>query len=377
MGTLDTGLHLSLSQLCITPTNLAKILSKSTLFQILLSRLESNPEDPKTLQQIEQVKIYLISFSEQQKEVLDKVRLFLADLEEEKNKTPEKEPISKVPACPTPKSKKNKPKSKPKSSKNSSEAASDSSDEENNELFLSCFSNENCYKGHVEEYDIGPDKSNSEENLVEEFSREGETVDTLENIDKEIFFDRIDLITPPVYDSTVSHIQELRRRKQILVVSYIPDLSDRKRGYQTFNFLQNTVTSPPHLRQRKPNQLPSLPPRSSPRTLPPIEKMETRNKTLNLFKTQVDGCNDDLEDESEVVQQKIQLRDSLLKRKLEDEMIHWEKRARIAEDKRERNKDERMLLLKEQKDTEQKIFSLLQHIADVAASSSDRNSDDL
>ena len=65
--------------------------------------------------------------------------------------------------------------------------------------------------------------------------------------------------------------------------------------------------------------------------------METRNKTLNLFKTQVDGCNDDLEDESEVVEQKIQLRDSLLKRKLEleDEMIHWEKRARTAEDKRE------------------------------------------
>ena len=83
------------------------------------------------------------------------MRLFLADLEEEKNKTPEKEPISKVPACPTPKSKKNKPKSKPKSSKNSSEAASDSSDEETNELFLSYFSNENCYKGHVEEYDIG------------------------------------------------------------------------------------------------------------------------------------------------------------------------------------------------------------------------------
>lgn len=130
----------------------------------------------------------------------------------------------------------------------------------------------------------------------------------------------------------------MRRRKHTLVISYIPDISDKKYRHQTF--LQNTVTSPPHLRRRKPNQLPNLPPRSSPRTIPPMEKMETRNKTLNLFKTQVDGC-DDLIDDDEApelsFQDKLELRNSLLKRKfeMEEEMDELRKRARIIQDKRE------------------------------------------
>ena len=82
----------------------------------------------------------------------------MADLEEEKNKTPEKESKEpKVSRSSTPKSKKGgKAKAKVKSSKNSSEAASDSSDtDENTELYLSYFEQENCYKGHVEDYDVG------------------------------------------------------------------------------------------------------------------------------------------------------------------------------------------------------------------------------
>ena len=77
--------------------------------------------------------------------------------------------------------------------------------------------------------------------------------------------------------------------------------------------------------------------------------METRNKTLNLFKTQVDGCDDDMIDEVEQTEhghvnnnylaERIQVRNELLKRKLEmeDEMEHLQKRARFLQDKREVN----------------------------------------
>ena len=68
--------------------------------------------------------------------------------------------------------------------------------------------------------------------------------------------------------------------------------------------------------------------------------METRNKTLNLFKTQVDGCDDIIEDDVAPIlsfQEKLELRNSLLKRKfeMEEEMDDLRKRARIIQDKRE------------------------------------------
>ena len=157
----------------------------------------------------------------------------------------------------------------------------------------------------------------------------------------------LDLLTEPSYNSTLSRIEELRRRKHFLVVTYIPDISDKKLRYQTF--LQNTITSPPRLRNRKTNQLPVLPPRSSTRTIPAPEKMETRNKTLGLFKSQVDGCDDvelDLAEEKDMkeelvpiqnIQERIAFRNQLLKRKLEmeEEMADLQKRARTVEERRE------------------------------------------
>lgn len=126
-------------------------------------------------------------------------------------------------------------------------------------------------------------------------------------------------------------------------MTYIPDIADKKYRYQTF--LQNTITSPPHLRRRKPNQLPTAPPRSSPRTIPPLEKMETRNKTLNLFKSQVDGCDDlvdEVDDKDEPLLnnnfvERLEFRNQLLKRKLEmeEEMENLQKKAKILQDKRE------------------------------------------
>ena len=146
------------------------------------------------------------------------------------------------------------------------------------------------------------------------------------------------MLTEPSYNSTLSRIEELRRRKHFLVVTYIPDISDKKLRYQTF--LQNTITSPPRLRNRRSNQLPVLPPRASTRNIPAPEKMETRNKTLGMFRSQVDGADDlveDMEEESKTIAERIAFRNQLLKRKLEmeDELEDLQKRARTVQERRE------------------------------------------
>ena len=153
------------------------------------------------------------------------------------------------------------------------------------------------------------------------------------------------MLTEPSYNSTLSRIEELRRRKHFDVVTYIPDISDKKLRYQTF--LQNTVTSPPRLRNRRSNQLPVLPPRASTRNIPAPEKMETRNKSLGMFRSQVDGTDDFMEDMEEDtlmesvrtknIEEKVAFRNQLLKRKLEmeDELESLHKRARTVQERRE------------------------------------------
>ena len=125
-------------------------------------------------------------------------------------------------------------------------------------------------------------------------------------------------------------------------MTYIPDISDKKLRYQTF--LQNTITSPPRLRNRRSNQLPVLPPRVSTRNIPAPEKMETRNKSLGMFRSQVDGSDDIVEDMEESIpppanniEERIAFRNQLLKRKLEmeDEMEDLQKRARTVQERRE------------------------------------------
>ena len=113
----------------------------------------------------------------------------MSDLEEEKNKTPEKD--TKSSRCSTPKSRGRPPNkskaAKGKSSKNSSEAASDSSEDEADEIYLAYLNYETGYKGHVEDYDISPGNFDKDDEPVEEFVKSFETTETLENIDKEKF----------------------------------------------------------------------------------------------------------------------------------------------------------------------------------------------
>ena len=101
---------------------------------------------------------------------------------------------------------------------------------------------------------------------------------------------------------------------------------------------------------------------------------------MNMMKTQVDGCldlTDELESEessssgSELYHRKrLEYRNFLLKRKheMEEEMETLQKRAKVLQGKREDQKDEKLRLLKEQKETEVKIRNLLQNLVDSSTS---------
>ena len=106
--------------------------------------------------------------------------------------------------------------------------------------------------------------------------------------------------------------------------------------------------------------------------------METRKKTVNLMKTQVDGCLDLTEEmqseesssaESQLYQ-RLEYRNFLLKRKheMEEEIETLQKRAKVLQERREDQKDEKLRLLKEQKETEVKIRNLLQNLVDSSTS---------
>jgi len=356
--------------------------------QILVSRSRKNPQDHQVLKQIDDVKNYLISFSDQQRDILDKVRLYLKDLDE-KNKNTDLDdssdlitsPVStkqeqKSSRCSTPvKNSKSKSKKKSKGkSKTSSSITPDSSDDECDEIFLAYFDSKEGYCGHIEEYDINCPPTDGKEDLVDEnFDEEltfPRTQGTLNIIEKENYMLNIDLLTDSQYKMSVSQLEGKKKRKSLKrVTTYIPEVADKKYRYQTF--LQNSITSPPHLRRRKPNQLPSLPRPVKSLSFQTVEKMETRNKSPSLSKSQVDGT-DDLSDEeidanrSDMVVEKIEMRNSLLKRKreMETEIILLQKKAKILQEVREMQKEERCLLLKKQIETDAKIRKLHVFVAD-------------
>jgi len=356
--------------------------------QILESRSLKNPQDQKVLKQIDEVKNYLISFSDQQREVLDKVRTYLRILEEERKVDihelgPPAIPLKKehkTSRCSTPvKNHKNKAKKKGKgkSSKNSSSASPDSSDEECDEIFLTYFNPTEGYRGHVEEYDIECPPTDETDDLIEEKESEEFTfprAGNQPNIDeKGSFMLNIDLLTESQYKMSVTSLDNNKRRKaRKRVTTYIPEVADKKYRYQTF--LQNSITSPPHLRRRKANQLPSIPRPVKSLSFPTVDKMETRNKSPSLSKSQIDGANDisdsDTDDAEESVafqsvEERIELRNSLLKRKreMESQMDKLQKKANLLQEKREVQKEDRCLLMKHQNETEEKIRHLHQFVS--------------
>lgn len=372
----------------ITFQNQIKILIKN--HQILVSRLRKNPQDHKVVKQIDDVKKYLISFSDQQRDVLDKVRDFLKDLEEKRLAAENSPEIVQGPAlskqelktsrCSTPvKNSKNKSKKKIKGrSKTCSSISPDSSDDESDEIFLAYFDIKEGYRGHIEEYDVSLPSKDQEEELLENVDEELSflrTEDKLDVISKENYMLNIDLLTDSQHKMSLTQLEGKKKRKALKRVStYIPEVADKKYRYQTF--LQNSITSPPHLRRRKPNQLPSLPRPVKTLSFPNLEKMETRSKSPSIAKSQVDGANDFSDDSgseeintsaSDILAERIEVRNSLLKRKkeMEMEMILLKKKANVLQEVREIQKEERCLLLKRQAETDAKIRKLHLFVAEL------------
>jgi len=358
--------------------------------QILVSRLRKNPQDQKVVKQIDDVKNYLISFSDQQRDVLDKVRDYLKQLEEKRTSLEDTPDIVHVPIstkqeiktsrCSTPvKNLKNKSKKKVKGKLKPSRSISpDSTDDESDEIFLAYFDCTEGYRGHVEEYEVDCPHSSHEEELVDENLEEVSfliTEDTLATVTKENYMLNIDLLTDSQFKMSITQLEEKRKKKALKRVStYIPEVADKKYRYQTF--LQNSITSPPHLRRRKPNQLPSLPRPVKSLSFPTVEKMETRSKSPSLAKSQVDGA-DDISEESGneesgtcmvySIQERIELRNSLLKRKreMETEIETLQKKAKILQEVREVQREEKCLLLKRQMETTSKIRKLHLFMAEL------------
>jgi len=358
--------------------------------QILVSRLRKNPQDQKVVKQIDDVKNYLISFSDQQRDVLDKVRDYLKQLEEKRTSLEDTPDIVHVPIstkqeiktsrCSTPvKNLKNKSKKKVKGKLKPSRSISpDSTDDESDEIFLAYFDCSEGYRGHVEEYEVDCPQSSHEEELVDDNLEEVSfliTEDTLATVTKENYMLNIDLLTDTQFKMSITQLEEKRKKKALKRVStYIPEVADKKYRYQTF--LQNSITSPPHLRRRKPNQLPSLPRPVKSLSFPTVEKMETRSKSPSLAKSQVDGA-DDISEESGneesgtcmvySIQERIELRNSLLKRKreMETEIETLQKKAKILQEVREVQREEKCLLLKRQMETTSKIRKLHLFMAEL------------
>jgi len=401
--------------------------------QILVCRSERNPKDEQVIKQIEDVKNYLISFSDQQRVVLDKVRSYLKSLEEEKRRNPQSTELGppltvppkqdlKSPRSTTPvKTGKQNPKSKKgkrKSVKNSRSTSPDSTgDEECDPVLLAYFESETCFRGHVEDYDV---HCPPEEDLEEDtnYSSDEEVnfprvQNTLDNSTREDYMLNIDLLTEVQHKMIVKSQEDKRKKKgRKRVSTFVPEVADKKYRYQTF--LQSSITSPPHLRRRKPSQLPAVPPKvakalSFPTFTPPLGRMETRKKSPSMAKSQLDGANDedfedmldghhaqvediedwhdkaesikgmhdeaenmedlhddnhaqvanleDLHDVNQAVTERLKVRDDLLdqRRKMKEEMVLLQTRKEALADYREVQKEEKWMLLKEREELEHKI----------------------
>jgi len=256
--------------------------------QILVSRSEKDPKNERILKQISDVKRYLVSFSEQQRAVVDKVRTFL----KESKLGPKKPHLGPPPVPPlqtvnrqvqhqreqiidhsskaglplkATKIKKGKKKARKKSSDSSkSPTPHDSGDEDGlDERFLSYFkTTEGTCRGHVEDYEshyppVEEDTDSGDYNSDEEviFARVDKTVDQIE---KENYMLNIDLLNADQFRMVSSHQEDKRSRKaKKRINTYIPEISDKKYRYRSF--LQNSITSPPHLRRRKPGQISKVP----------------------------------------------------------------------------------------------------------------------
>jgi len=374
-------------------------------YQVLTGWAQQRPEDSGVAQQIAEVKRYLITFSNQQNSVLESVRNFLSNLEEEErcHKQLHSLPPPSGPVAAKAKArKKDKRKSREwqgaASSKNSRSASPDSGGEEAEQIFLAYFSpGPGCFPGHTEAYDVMCPPPSIEldevEVEVEEDSMELETSSA-----REAFFARLNLLTTEE-GTRIEEVYSKRRQRRgkMKLPSYIPEVADKKYRQQTF--LQSCLTSPPHLRRRTPAPrapaLPLKPP--APLVLPPPSppppvlqetRMGTRSRSPSTATkiSQMDGTwdidfldeedsNDNPDNENvisldnvmtdgEHLDQRVRLRNSLRKRRVEllAELSELESKKQKLCETKEVQRENRCRLLKQQEETEAKIRVLLDFV---------------
>jgi len=367
-------------------------------YQVLTGRAEQSPEDSEVGHQIAEVKRYLITFSNQQNSVLESVRNFLSNLEEEKrfwNQQHSFPPPAGPVASKTKSRKKDKRKSREwqgaASSRNSRSASPDSAGEEAEQVFLAYFSpGPGCFPGHVEEYDVmcpppSPDEHESEAEEMEE------SVEMEMSSDQEAFFARLNLLTKEQGKRNEEVYKRRRlRRSKMKLPSYIPEVADKKYRHQ--NFLQSCLTSPPHLRRRTPAPraaLALIKPAVLPPPPPPVvqeSRMGTRSRspstatrisqmdgTCDIDFPQEENSNKILKDEKvtaiekegmrdeKQLAERLQLRDSLRKRRIEllEELSEAETRKLELCQTKEVQRENRCRMLRQQEETEAKIRALL------------------
>jgi len=301
------------------------------------------------------VKRYLITFSNQQNKVLESVRNFLSNLEEEKKLRHHQISLPPRPE-PAPAKSKSRKKDKRKSrdwqgaasSRNSRSASPDSAGEEADQVFLAYFSpGPENFPGHVEEYDVLCPPSSPED--IEEDNMEEDLTAREQDSERDAYFAKLQLLTKEKNDRIIEVLKKRRlkqRKKKCL--SHIPEVADRK--YRQQNFLQSCLNSPPHLRRRPPAPRPApatkpAAPLDPPPPPPPITletRMGTRSRSPSIATRigQLDGtCDIDIQEEDnsnifkvdqtvhgdmrdkleydQQLRERIQLRDSLRKRREE------------------------------------------------------------
>jgi len=368
-------------------------------YQVLTGRAEQSPEDSEVGHQIAEVKRYLITFSNQQNSVLESVRNFLSNLEEEKKFWNQQHsfppPAGPVASSKTKSRKKDKRKSREwqgaASSRNSRSASPDSAGEEAEQVFLAYFSpGPGCFPGHLEEYDVmcPPPSLDEHETEAEEME---ESVEMETSSDREAFFSRLNLLT----NEQGKRIEEVYKRRRLRrgkmkLPSYIPEVADKK--YRQQNFLQSCLTSPPHLRRRTPAPraaLALIKPAVLPPPPPPVvqeSRMGTRSRspstatrisqmdgTCDIDFPQEENSNKILKDEKvtaiekegmrdeKQLAERLQLRDSLRKRRIEllEELSEAETRKLELCQTKEVQRENRCRMLRQQEETEAKIRALL------------------
>jgi len=365
-------------------------------YQVLTGRAEQSPEDSEVGHQIAEVKRYLITFSNQQNSVLESVRNFLSNLEEEKrfwNQQHSFPPPAGPVASKTKSRKKDKRKSREwqgaASSRNSRSASPDSAGEEAEQVFLAYFSpGPGCFPGHLEEYDVmcPPPSLDEHETEAEEME---ESVEMETSSDREAFFSRLNLLT----NEQGKRIEEVYKRRRLRrgkmkLPSYIPEVADKK--YRQQNFLQSCLTSPPHLRRRTPAPraaLALIKPAVLPPPPPPVvqeSRMGTRSRspstatrisqmdgTCDIDFPQEENSNKILKDEKvtaiekegmrdeKQLAERLQLRDSLRKRRIEllEELSEAETRKLELCQTKEVQRENRCRMLRQQEETEAKRLS--------------------